>query len=71
VESTFSAVKRKFGDNVRSRKDAAMANEVLCKLLCQNLTCVIRSQIELGIEATFWDDKVEGPRDVLPMVGLR
>jgi transposase len=34
VESTFSAVKRKFGDSVRSKTDVAMVNEVLCKLLC-------------------------------------
>jgi hypothetical protein len=28
VESTFSAVKRKFGDSVMSRSDAGMVNEV-------------------------------------------
>jgi transposase len=56
VESTFSAVKRKFGDSVRARTDTAMANEVYCKLVCQNLTRVIYSQIELGIEAAFWPE---------------
>jgi transposase len=68
VESTFSAVKRKFGDSLRSRNDVALVNEALCKFLCHNLCCVILSQIELGIEATFWDDKQVGQRDVLPMV---
>jgi hypothetical protein len=67
VESTFSAVKRKFGDSVRSRNDVAMVNEVLCKFLCHNLCCVIRSQIELGIEAAFWDNE-RGPRAVLPLI---
>jgi len=67
VESTFSAVKRKFGDSLRSRTDAAMVNEALCKFVCHNLCVVIRSQIELGIEATFWG-KDGGHRDVLPMV---
>jgi transposase len=67
VESVFSAVKRKFGDSVRARNDVAMTNEVLCKLVCNNLCCVILSQIELGVEATFWDDKAEGRRDVLPL----
>jgi hypothetical protein len=68
VESTFSAVKRKFGDHVRSRTDTAMVNEALCKLLCHNLTEVIQSQVELGIEATFWPEtKSDGPA-VLPMV---
>jgi hypothetical protein len=66
VESTFSAVKRKFGDAVRSRNDVAMANECLCKFLCHNLCCVILSQIELGIEAAFWPDDGK-PRDVLPL----
>jgi transposase len=54
VESTFSAVKRKFGDSVRSKNDVAMVNEVLCKLLCHNLCCVIQEQCELGIEPIFW-----------------
>jgi transposase len=47
VESTFSAVKRKFGDAVRSKTDVAMTNEVLAKLICFNLTRVILSQCEL------------------------
>jgi transposase len=54
VESTFSAIKRKFGDSIRSRTDTAMANEVYAKLICHNLTRVILSQIELGIEPVFW-----------------
>lgn len=60
VESTFSAVKRKFGDSVRSKTPVAMKNEVLAKLVCHNLCCVILSQLELGIEAEFWDDGPEG-----------
>jgi transposase len=70
VESTFSAVKRKFGDNVRSRNDTAMVNEVLCKLICNNLWCVILSQCELGIEPVFWqnEDRDHAPASILPMV---
>jgi len=34
VESTFSMVKAKFRDHVRSKTDTAMANEVYCKILC-------------------------------------
>ena len=44
VESTFSRIKAKFRDHVRSKADTAMANEVLCKVLCHNLCCVIQSQ---------------------------
>lgn len=54
VESTFSMIKAKFGDSLRSKTDTAMANESLCKILCHNICCLIQSQYELGIEATFW-----------------
>jgi len=56
AESTFSAIKRKFGDYVRSKTDTAMVNEVLCKILCHNLCVVIQEQCELGIEAAFWTE---------------
>jgi hypothetical protein len=38
AESTFSAVKRKFGDRVRSRFDTAEVNESLAKPVCFNTT---------------------------------
>jgi transposase len=57
VESTFSMVKRKFGDSVRSRNEVAMVNEVLCKLICHNLCCLIQEQCELGIENVFWKEE--------------
>jgi transposase len=65
MESTFSMVKAKFRDNVRSETDLAMKNEVLCKFLCHNLCCVIQSQLELGITAKFWSDATaEAPASV-------
>jgi transposase len=54
VESTFSMMKRKFGDSIRSKTDIAMINETLCKVLCHNLVVLIHEMQELGIEATFW-----------------
>jgi transposase len=56
VESTFSMIKAKFRDHVRSKTDVAMTNEVLCKILCHNICCVIQSMYELGIEPTFWPE---------------
>ncbi len=56
VESTFSMVKRKFGDSVRSKTDTAMVNEVLCKFLCHNLCVLIQEECELGIDPIFWPD---------------
>jgi transposase len=54
VESTFSMIKAKFGDHLRSKTDTAMVNEALCKILCHNICCLIQSIFELGIKATFW-----------------
>ena len=51
VESVFSAVKRKFGDSIRSKNDIAMKNEVLAKLLCHDLTVLIHEMYENGVEA--------------------
>jgi hypothetical protein len=48
-----------------------MVNEVLCKILCHNLTCLVQEQETLGIVPVFWpDDKEEQDEapDILPMV---
>jgi len=55
VESTFSMMKRKFGDSVRSKTDVAMTNEVLCKIICHNLVVLIHEMYELGIDPVFWN----------------
>jgi transposase len=54
VESTFSMMKRKFGDSLRSKTDVAMVNETLCKILCHNLVVLIHEMCELGIDPVFW-----------------
>ncbi len=54
VESTFSAIKRKFDDAVRSRTDVSMRNEALAKVVCHNLCCVIQEWYELCIDPTDW-----------------
>ena len=60
TESTFSAIKRKHGPSVVSRSETGMVNEVLCKILCHNLGCLIPSVHELGITATVWgEDEAE------------
>lgn len=51
VESTVMMVKSKFGDAVRSKTDVAAKNEVLCKILCHNICCLISAIYELGIES--------------------
>ena len=53
VESTFSAVKRVFGDSLRSRTPVAQVNEVLLKVLCHNIRCLIHAMHELGVTPMF------------------
>jgi transposase/predicted nucleic acid-binding Zn finger protein len=61
VESTFSMIKRKFGDALRSKTDVAMVNESLCKVLCHNIVVLIHEMHELGIDPVFWTDAPTEP----------
>ena len=54
VESTFSMIKAKFGDALRSRTQTAQINEALCKVLCHNICCLIQSMHELNLKPKFW-----------------
>ena len=71
VESTFSMVKAKFRDHVRSKSDTSMKNEVLLKFLCHNIVVVHQAIVELGIVPVFWpegDGCAQG-RDVIRFPG--
>jgi hypothetical protein len=57
VESTFSAVKRKFGAAVMSETPTAQVNECLVKFLLQNLCCLIAVQERLGLVPVFWKNE--------------
>jgi transposase len=61
-ESTFSMVKAKFGDSLRSKTDTAMVNEALAKILCHDICCLIHALFELGIESKFWKEEEERRR---------
>jgi transposase len=67
VESVFSAVKRKFGDAVRSKTDTAMTNEVLAKFVCNNICCLISAWYELGIESSFVPRDDDDSPHILPI----
>jgi|HubBroStandDraft_4_1064222.scaffolds.fasta_scaffold00003_25 transposase len=54
VEATFSMIKAKFGSRVRAKTPTAQVNEVLAKVLCHNLCCLVSAIFELGIDAKFW-----------------
>ncbi|MEX2109080.1 MAG: transposase [Gemmatimonadaceae bacterium] len=49
AESTFSSMKRVFGDTLRSRGRVAQTNELLLKVIVHNIVCVVHSMFELGI----------------------
>jgi transposase len=68
VESTFSMVKRKFGDSVRAKNDTSMRNEALAKFVCHNLCCLIQSMFELGIDPTFGCTKSLNPAPKLSVI---
>ena len=53
AESTFSAMKRKFGDTLRSKTPTAQTNEALLKVLCHNIVCVIHEMHESGVSGAF------------------
>lgn len=62
VESTFSMIKAKFGERLRSKTVTAQTNELLCKVLCHNLCCVIQSVYELGVEVNFGAEDAFAPK---------
>jgi len=47
-------IKSTFGARVRAKTPTAQVNEVLAKVLCHNLCCVISATFEFGIDTKFW-----------------
>lgn len=54
VESTFSMMKRKFNDCLKSKSRVAQINEALLKILCHNIVVLIHEMNELGIKPNFF-----------------
>lgn len=53
VETTFSMIKAKLGDSLKSKNFTAQKNELLCKLIAHNIIVLIQEIHELGIEVKF------------------
>lgn len=50
VETTFFAIKTKFGDCLKNKTFVSQTNELLCKLIAYNITVLISAMYELKIE---------------------
>jgi transposase len=59
IESTNAAIKRKFGETLKSKNWIAQVNELLCKIIAYNLTVVIHEMYENGIDPGFLSRNVE------------
>jgi len=53
VESTFGAIKAKFGETLKSKKYTAQVDELLCKILAYNITVLIKEMFVCGINPDF------------------
>jgi len=58
VETTFGAIKKKFGDTLKAKNHTAQVNELLCKVIAYNITVLIQEMHELGIKPDFVEAKV-------------
>jgi len=53
VETCFSMIKQKFGKDVMSKNFQSQTNEVLLKILCHNICCLISEYHENNIESYY------------------
>ena len=48
AESTFSAIKKKFGETLKSKNRGAQENELFCKIIAYNITVLIHEMVQLN-----------------------
>jgi len=53
VESTFSSIKKKLGETLKSKNHTSQVNELLCKFISYNILVLIEEMHELGIRPDF------------------
>ena len=53
IEATNAAIKRKFGETLKSKNPIAQVNELLAKIVAYNLTVVIHEMYENNINPDF------------------
>lgn len=70
VESTNAAIKRKFGETLKSKNHVAQVNELLAKVIAYNLTVVIHEMYENGISPDFLHISTDDPQSKSRIIGL-
>ncbi len=63
VEATFSMMKMKFGDSLKSRNRTAQINELLCKILAHNLCVLLAESTTSVLNQEFGNNYKEGTND--------
>ena len=53
VESTFAMIKKKFSPFLRSRKQISQENELLCKVVCHNISVLVSAIFKHNLELPF------------------
>jgi transposase len=53
VESTFNAMKQRFGKSLNCRDKKALETELLAKVLCYNICAVIRAMYKLDTDIRY------------------
>jgi len=54
IESTFSMIKRKYGNCLKGKDEKTKENEILCKVVCHNLGVLTSAMLQHGIKPDFW-----------------
>jgi len=58
VETTFSMIKRKFGNSIRTKKEDSQITEILMKCLCHNLAVLVTESYEQGTKISLQNSPV-------------
>ena len=61
VETTFSMIKRKFGDSLRCKSETGQINEILCKVIAHNICVLIACIHEIGLDVPQFGQPKELP----------
>lgn len=53
VDTTFSMIKAKFSEMIKSKTKTAQTNELLLKILCHNIVVLVEEAVRLGFMPKF------------------